>query len=52
MVKSPPENVGDMGLSLVWEDPTCLEVTKPKHYNYLACVLQLLKSTSPRAHAL
>ena len=34
VVKNPPANVGDMGLSLVLEDPTCLRVTKPMHPNY------------------
>lgn len=32
--KSPPENVGDMGLSLVWGDSTCVEVIRPMHYNH------------------
>ena len=29
MVKNPAANVGDMGLILVQEDPTCLRATKP-----------------------
>ena len=42
--------------SLVWEDPTYLGATKPKHHNYWACALepespQLLKPTGPKAHA-
>ena len=38
--------------SLVWEDSTCLGETKPVHYNYWACVLQLLKlgSLEPVLH--
>ena len=50
--------------SLVWEDPTSTEATKPMHHNYWAGaleprslnhwahVLQLLKPEQPRAHAL
>ena len=30
--------------SLVWEDPTCHETTKPMGHNYRTHVLQLLKS--------
>ena len=26
--------------SLIWEDPTCCEATKPMHHNYWACALQ------------
>ena len=26
--------------SLIWEDPTCLEATKPTHHNYWACALE------------
>ena len=49
---------------LVWEDPTCRRAAKPMHHNYWACalepgghnywahMLQLLKPTCPRAHAL
>ena len=33
MVRSLPANVGDTG-SLVWEDPTCREATKPVRHNY------------------
>ena len=29
MVKNLPASTGDMGLSLVWEDPTCQGVTMP-----------------------
>ena len=28
--------------SLVWEDPTCHEATKPMHHNYWACALELM----------
>ena len=31
MVKNPPTNAGDMGLILVWEDPTGCGATKPMH---------------------
>ena len=34
VVKNSPDNEGDKIQSLVWEDPTCLRVTKPVHYNY------------------
>ena len=49
---------------LVWEDPTCRRAAKPMRHNYWACalepgghnywahMLQLLKPTCPRAHAL
>ena len=36
--------------SLVWEDPTSRGATKPLRSS--ACVLQLLKTPCPRAHAL
>ena len=31
VVKNPPANAGDMGLILVWEDPTGCGATKPMH---------------------
>ena len=31
---NPPANAGDMGLSLVWEDSTCLGATKSTYHNY------------------
>ena len=31
VVKNPPTNAGDMGLILVWEDPTGCGATKPMH---------------------
>ena len=38
--------------SLIREDFTCWEATKPVYHNYWACVPQLLKPRSPRACAL
>ena len=38
VVKNPPANAGDMGQSLVQEDPTCYGATKPSCSR--ACVLQ------------
>ena len=29
-----PANTGDMGSTLIWEDPTCCRATKPVHPNY------------------
>ena len=34
VVKSLPANAGDMGSSLVREDPTCRGATKPVRHNY------------------
>ena len=34
VVKNPPANAGDMGSSLVLEDPTCCRATKPVRHNY------------------
>ena len=34
VVKNPPANAVDTGLSLVWEDPTCHRATKPMRHNY------------------
>ena len=28
MIKNLPANAGDMGLKLIWEDPTCLKAAK------------------------
>ena len=40
VVKNPPANAGNMGLSLVLEDPTCLGATKPVSHNYRAYTLE------------
>ena len=40
VVKNPPANAGDMGSSLIQEDPTCCGATKPVHHNYWACALE------------
>ena len=37
--------------SLVLEDSTCQEATKPMSHNYWAHELQIPKHTHPRAHA-
>ena len=34
VVKNPPANAGDTGLSQNWEDPTCHRATKPMCHNY------------------
>ena len=34
VVKNPPANAGDMGSSLVWEDPTCRRATKLVLHSY------------------
>ena len=34
VVKILPANAGDMGSIPVWEDPTCLQATKPIHHSY------------------
>ena len=34
--------------SLVQEDSTCCQATKPMHHNHGACLLQLLKPSHPR----
>ena len=39
VVKNPPANWAQVA-SLVWEDPTCWEATKPEHHNYWAWVLE------------
>ena len=64
VVKNLPANAGDIGSTLVWEDPTCRRATKPVHHNYWACTLKqrnhnywahaphLLKPAYPTAHAL
>ena len=49
MDKNLPANVENMDGSLVQEDPTCLEATKPVHHNYWACTLDL-KSCNNGAH--
>ena len=41
MVKNPPTKAGETVQSLIQEDPTCCGATKPTHYNYLACALEL-----------
>ena len=51
VVENPPANAGNMGPSLVWEDPTRCRAGKPSCHKYWACVLQLLKLTHPRACA-
>ena len=43
VVKNPPANAGDMGLSLVREDPTSQGATKRVCHNYWAREPQLLK---------
>ena len=47
-----PPLQGTWDQSLLWEDSTCQEVTKPVCYNYWACVQQLPKLVHPieRAH--
>ena len=52
VVKNPPANAGDMGLTLVQEDSTCQGATKLVSHHYRAHVLQLLKPESSRAHGL
>ena len=56
MVKNPPATAGDMGSSVVGEDPTCLGTTKSVGQNYWPCSgateLQLLKPVCPGACAL
>ena len=61
VVKNLPANIEDMGPSLVWEDSTGCQATKPKHHNCWACapepwsgnywahVLQLRKPMKPKA---
>ena len=41
VVKNPPANVGDTGLSPDWENSACLATTKPMCHNYWACTLEL-----------
>ena len=64
VVKNLPANAGDVGWSLIQEDPMCHWATKPVCHNYWVCALepgscnywahdqQLSKPTCPRAHAL
>ena len=40
VVKNPSANAGDMVWSLVQEDPTYHEVTKPMGHDYWACYLE------------
>ena len=40
MVKTLPANAGDSVWTLVREDPTCREATKPVRPNYWACALE------------
>ena len=39
VIKNPPVKAGNMGLILIWEDPTCHRATKPVHHNYWVCAL-------------
>ena len=41
MVKNPPYNAGDMGLTLGNYDPTRCPATKPAHHNYCSRTSQL-----------
>ena len=34
VVKNPPANAGNTGLSLVQEDPTCCRAARPMRHNY------------------
>ena len=64
MVNNPPASAETQVGSLVWDDPRGLGVTRPTHYNYGACalevgschygahMLQLLKCVCPGAHVL
>ena len=40
VVKNLPANAGNMGLILVWEDPTCHRAAKPMWHHYWACALE------------
>ena len=40
VVKTPPANAETRVWSLVWEDPTCHEATKPLYHNYWAHALE------------
>ena len=63
MVKNPPANAGDKSSVPGLENTTGFRATKPMSHNYWACsleprnhnywahVLQLLKPTHPKAHA-
>ena len=42
VIKNPPANAWDTGLSLVWEDTTYLGATKPEQHKYWACALKLV----------
>ena len=37
---SLPANIGDAGLSLVWEDSMCRGAAKPMHHSYWALALE------------
>ena len=34
VVENLPDNAGDTGSGLVWEDPTCRGATRPVSHNY------------------
>ena len=51
MVKNPPTKAGETVQSLIQEDPTCCGATKPMHYNYLACALELGAMTAEAREA-
>ena len=50
--KNPPAHTVNTGSVPGLEDSTCQGATQPVCHNYWAHLLQLLKSMSPRAHAL
>ena len=39
-LKNPPDNAGDTGLILVWEDPTQQGAMKSMNHNYWVCALE------------
>ena len=56
VVKNPPANAGDMGLTPGLGNLKCRGATKPVIHHYWPCALeprscQLLKPASPRGHA-
>ena len=40
VVKNPPGNAGDVGSTLIREDPTCCKADKPMSHSYWTCALE------------